>query len=178
MCREVVEENEQQDQPNGVGCRKRLANVIGTLGLILAVVALGAGFVVPEVRQWVGLDPPSTPTPTITPTPTPTPTPRILITEVYNAGRAEHVVIHNASAVDVDLSDWRLGESDHNVDPFVFPPGFILRSGLEVRVYSGPVWNRENPPSGLSWTTNIWNNDGETARLYDAQGNLVDEHTH
>jgi Lamin Tail Domain len=175
---EAVEENRQEGQPEGAGCRKQLVDPpwIGILGLLVAIVgAVAALLVVPEVRRLVGWD--RTPIAERMSTPAAAPTPEIIITEVYNAGRAEHVVIYNASAADVDLSGWKLEESDHNVDPFTFPAGFILPPGAQVRVCSGEEGKEENPPSSLSWTsTSIWNNDGETARLYDAKGNLVYEY--
>ena len=62
------------------GCKDRLvspllAAVIAILGLLLACLALLGAFLVPEVRDLLGLDPTETPTPTATATAMPTETP-------------------------------------------------------------------------------------------------------
>jgi len=112
--------------------------------------------------------------PTRSTTPSPA-LPEIMITEVRNDGKVEHVVIYNASAVDVDLTGWKLMDSTGNF--FTFPAGYILPPKATVRIHSGEQATEENPPSDLSWTSkNIWNNDHDTAQLYDAQGNLRDDY--
>jgi len=56
---------------------------------------------------------------------------------------------------------------------FSFPDGFVLKAGQSVTVQSGSK-AQNNPPSILLWTTsNIWNNEGDPAELYDNKGNLI-----
>ena len=85
----------------------------------------------------------------------------------------EYVVIKNVGNTLVSLEGWILkDEAGHT---FVFP-SIILDSGGTVTIYSGSGVNTDNE---LYWTSSraIWNNDGDTAFLYDANGNLVDTYT-
>jgi len=117
------------------------------------------------------------PQPTTTPAPTPVPQPDVAIVDIFNSGYAEHVVIRNRGGAPADLSGWWLAEEDHTVSPFTFPAGYILAPGAEVRIYSGAKGREHNPPFSFDWTEqNVWDNDGETAQLFDAQGNLVSEY--
>jgi len=85
----------------------------------------------------------------------------------------EYVVIKNVGNTLVNLEGWILkDEAGHT---FVFP-SIILDPGDTVTIYSGSGVNTDNE---LYWASSraIWNNDGDTAFLYDANGNLVDTYT-
>lgn len=115
--------------------------------------------------------------PTDVPQPTQPPQADVAIVDVVNAGYAEHVVIRNRGGAPAEISGWRLAEEDLIIEPFIFPAGVALAPGAEVRIYSGRDGRQHNPPASFSWTEkNVWDNDGETARLFDAQGNLVSDY--
>jgi len=83
----------------------------------------------------------------------------------------EYVRITNTGLADVDMSGWQLkDEKDH---AYTFPPGFVLKAGASVRVHTG---SGEDNSTDLYWGRGraVWNNDGDTAYLYDASGKLVD----
>lgn len=81
----------------------------------------------------------------------------------------EVVVIRNNDSKDLDLTGWKLVSTEGN-QTFYFPSGFILKAGSTVKVTSGRNAS-DNPPYQLKWTTSyIWNNNGDTAVLYDANG--------
>jgi micrococcal nuclease len=86
--------------------------------------------------------------------------------------QGEVVVIHNTDNKDIDLSGWKLVSEEGN-QTFNFPKGFVLKAGQTVKVVSGKGATN-NPPGQLLWTTSyIWNNNGDTAVLYDGQGNEI-----
>ena len=88
----------------------------------------------------------------------------------------EWVQITNRGAEPADLSDWELADEGPN-HVFTFPEGFQLDSGAVVRVFSGCG---DPTPTRLYFCVSgsaVWNNDGDTASLYDASGSLVDRRT-
>ena len=71
------------------------------------------------------------------------------------------------------MTNWKI-QSVEGDQWYTFPSGYVLGAGSTVYVHSGPD-AQANPPTDLLWTrAYIWNNDGDEARLYDAQGGLVD----
>lgn len=131
--------------------------------------------------------PTSTRTPTITPTPsvtrTPTPTPtatptlpptaNLLITFISYDSSNEYVSIRNDGAAGQIMTSWSL-LSVVGSQSYYFPFGYTLAPGATVRIHSGPNATN-NPPASLLWTNAyIWNNDGDKAILYNAQGQPVD----
>ncbi len=113
---------------------------------------------------------------------TPTPTPASITYSVkiayinydapgndwYNPN-GEYVVIKNYGSNPVNLKDWKL--KDKAGHTFVFPD-VTLQPGESVYVHSGKGANAGNK---LYWGDGaIWNNDGDTAYLYDSSGRLVD----
>lgn len=114
------------------------------------------------------------PTVTWTPTPTTGPTTNTLrITALSYDGRDEYVQIHNDGPNVQNMSGWKI----HSVTGdqwYSFPNGYVLAAGADVRVHSGPD-AVDNPPTDLRWTGSyIWNNDGDEARLINAEGVEVD----
>ncbi|MCL6576676.1 lamin tail domain-containing protein, partial [Kyrpidia sp.] len=84
----------------------------------------------------------------------------------------EIVVIRNADSKDIDMTGWKLVSTEGN-QTYHFPTGYVLKAGATVRIVSGPK-AADMPPGQLAWTTaNIWNNNGDTAVLYDASGKEV-----
>ncbi len=134
-----------------------------------------------------------TPTPSGTSTPTPTSTspspanPRITFIEYNPPGddvAGEYIEITNLGGTAQDITGWYiqpttlLADGSEAVlhDPFPFPTE-ILEPGETVRVWTKIGIN--NPPN-YYWmaTTEIWLNNGDTARLRDDQFNLVDTCTY
>lgn len=107
----------------------------------------------------------ATATPTVAPTPLPT--------GVYIADldlQEEWVAVANADETAVNLTGWTIAdEGPHNTYTF---PLFTLNPGAEVTVYSS---TGNNTATELYWGRGsaVWNNDGDTATLADANGTVV-----
>lgn len=88
----------------------------------------------------------------------------------------EWVQITNTGTETTDLSNWALADEGPN-NVFTFPDGFQLDPGTVMRVFSGCG---DPTPTELYFCVSgsaVWNNDGDTASLYDASGALVDQRT-
>ncbi len=85
----------------------------------------------------------------------------------------EWVTITNTGESDVDITNWRITNSGSSYS-YVFPDA-ILESGETITLYSKSGSNTEN---SYYWNSgeNIWNNSGDTAGLYDEDGNLIDSY--
>lgn len=131
--------------------------------------------------------PTMTSTPTHTPLPTdmpepPTPAPtqppaaRVVIAEVYNLSTTEHVKIANQGDAPVDMSGWYVHGSRGD-EVYTFPDGYILPAGATMRLHSGDN-GVDSPPLDIYWINKpVWNNQGETTYLKDAQGNIVAQYS-
>lgn len=124
----------------------------------------------------------STPKPSTVPKPTATPWP----SQVYKPSpdynitgviiskvdlRGELATITNKSASNVNMTGWKLVSVKGN-QTYNFPSGFTLKAGSSVNITSGS--KAYSGPNTLKWTTsNIWNNDGDPAKLYDNSGRVV-----
>jgi len=88
-----------------------------------------------------------------------------------DALNSEYVIIENRGCEAVNLEGWRLMDEAHHV--YVFP-SLILEPGASVKVHTGTGTDTD---SDLYWGRGqaVWNNNGDTAYLYDAEGNLVDK---
>lgn len=108
-------------------------------------------------------------------TPNPAAAGAVVISEYGGEETPEYVAITNTGTEPVNLSGWRLesvvrGQAEQT---YRFPLDYVLPAGGTVRVYSGSGANL--PSDGLFWTEeHMWNNQGDQAELYDAEGNLVD----
>jgi competence protein ComEC len=80
--------------------------------------------------------------------------------------------IENISDVNVDMTGWKLVSVNGN-QSYNFPKGYILKAGKSVNINSGKK-AKEDGKSDLIWTnSNIWNNSGDPAELYNGKGELV-----
>ncbi len=139
--------------------------------------------------------PPAEETPVITPKGTPiqppgdeTPVPpapmvtpgkeaRVLISKIYNSPTLEYVLLINEGEGAQDLSGWRL-QANHAWQDFYFPQGTVIQPGATIRVTSGPH-AIDQPPTDLLWSGDlIWNDRGDTARLYNVTNNLSAQYTY
>jgi deoxyribonuclease-1-like protein len=84
----------------------------------------------------------------------------------------EWVKITNTGTSSISLTGWELKDEG---DKFTYTfPSFSLESGSTVTVHTE---QGTNTATELYWGSDrpVWNNDGDTARLYDINGNLVDQ---
>ncbi|HQN49239.1 MAG TPA: lamin tail domain-containing protein [Caldisericia bacterium] len=86
----------------------------------------------------------------------------------------EWVEIKNVEIMPVNMKNFTLKDKANHI--FTFPE-FILNSNEIVKVYSGCG---ENNLTSLYWCSfgAIWNNDTDTAYLYDSNGNLIDTYNY
>jgi hypothetical protein len=82
----------------------------------------------------------------------------------------EYVQITNKGTTSVNLKGWKIKDQDAK-HTYAFP-SYTLKSKSTVTLRSG---TGKNSGSTLYWNKNIfiWNNEGDTAYLYNAQGKLV-----
>ena len=97
----------------------------------------------------------------------------IIIRQVYNEGRAEYVELWNRSAQTINISDWYLLDNQQNRIEIPLDTSISGNERLLVVSGAGPP-----PSSNYVQTTkaSIWNNAGDTAKLYDRDGELVAEY--
>ena len=71
-----------------------------------------------------------------------------------------------------DMTSWTLGDESSHV--YTFPDGFMLGGTVTIHTGSG-----EDTATDLYWGrgSHVWNNNGDTAYLKDAGGNIVSEAT-
>jgi hypothetical protein len=90
----------------------------------------------------------------------------------------EYVKIINGGSTPVPMTGWKLSNSAGQSIEFIdFPTGdgtfytFTLMPHSTVTVYSA----KEGTPTSLSlyWPEELWNDAGDTAYLYNPQGDLV-----
>lgn len=89
----------------------------------------------------------------------------------------EWIELTNEGAASVDLTGWKLKDAANSPHTYSFPSGFTLAAAAKVKVRTGVG---SDTATDLYWDRNqaVWNNNGgDTAYLYDAQGNLVDSRT-
>lgn len=104
----------------------------------------------------------------------------VILNVVYDAPgddsknlNGEYVVLKNIGSEPVDLSGWKVADEDGNQYTFshvILQPGSVLRlhSGSGVNNSTDVYWGSKVP---------VWNNSGDTAYLYDKNGNLVDSYS-
>lgn len=89
-----------------------------------------------------------------------------------NASRnAEYVTIRNTSGTPVSLRGWHL--YDRSGHSYAFGT-FTIRPNTSVKIHTG---SGSNNATNRYWGSGnyVWNNDGDRARLWDANGNLIDQ---
>ena len=105
---------------------------------------------------------------------TPTPVPAIEITHIHYGATIDNewLVVDNKGMNDQDMTGWTITNNANDV--YQFPDGFVLLGDKIVR-----MWSRSgtNTPDRLYWGINkdIWQKNGDTATLWDADGNKIDE---
>lgn len=83
----------------------------------------------------------------------------------------EYVKITNKGTTAVKMSGWKIKDSGAK-HTYYFPSTYTLGSKSTVTIYTGKGTNTATKLYwGSSWY--IWNNDGDTAYLYNSQNKLV-----
>ncbi len=93
--------------------------------------------------------------------------------------QGEVITIVNLGSAHQDMTGWTL-TSEEGSQVFRFPNGFTLAPGATVQITSGSS-SYSDPPAVLQWLnadgtprkSNVWNDQGDLARLKDAEGNVV-----
>jgi len=97
----------------------------------------------------------------------------VRIASIDCKGKPEVVVVENAGTSTQDLTGWKVSD-DGQGHTFNFPNGFVLRPGSSVKLVSGG--SGQDTERVIFWKTRtVWNNDGDTARLFDPSGETVSE---
>jgi len=102
------------------------------------------------------------------------PSPHIILARMHL--KKEYVTVENHGGDTQDISGWLL-RSITGAQSFTFPAGTVLPPGTSSTVWSGRNSDaKQNPPHAYSWTKrNVWNDTGDTAVLYNSEGDLVDQ---
>ena len=97
----------------------------------------------------------------------------VRIASIDCKGKPEVLVIENSGVSTRDMTGWKVSD-DGLGHTFNFPNGFLLGSGSSVELDSGG--SGQDTESVIYWKTRtVWNNDGDTARLFDPSGKMVSE---
>jgi hypothetical protein len=105
------------------------------------------------------------------------------IESVQNNGLQESLTIINRGTVVQPMSGWVLASLRGQVF-YEFPEGLILHAGMIAVVHSGQQEPQKAPSHHdvwreLFWTTEqIWNNHGDIAILFDANGQEIDRYSY
>jgi competence protein ComEC len=82
----------------------------------------------------------------------------------------EYAVIESRARSDLDVSGWTLCDAAGAC--FRFPPGTVLAAGGHLVVFTGSGTS-DGVQFFMGFGRAVWNNDGDTATLYDATGQVV-----
>jgi len=82
----------------------------------------------------------------------------------------EYVVLVNTDTAATAIGGWRLCDLANHC--FRFPPGTVIAGGGRILVHSG-IGRPDGERYYMGRRRAVWNNDGDTATLYDAQGATV-----
>jgi len=97
----------------------------------------------------------------------------IQIATIDCKSKPEIVVIENTGNSSQNLTGWKV-EDDGPIYTFTFPSGFSLEPGSSVELISGE--SGDDTDKTIYWNNRVvWNNDGDTASLFNARVQLVSE---
>lgn len=108
---------------------------------------------------------------------------KIKIKEVKNDGLQEYITIVNRGTVAQPMSGWVLA-SLRGQAFYPFADGLVLEAGMIVKIQSGQLQPNaaqaeRSALKTLLWTIGqVWNNQGDTAVLFDANGAEVDRYSY
>ena len=86
----------------------------------------------------------------------------------------EYVILRNFCNYTLELTGWKI--TDNINSEYIFPK-FFLPGKSKVTIHSG---KGENNDTDLYWNREIavWNNNGDTLRMYDGEGNKILEYSY
>ncbi|WOF15932.1 lamin tail domain-containing protein [Methanoplanus sp. FWC-SCC4] len=86
----------------------------------------------------------------------------------------ESIKIKNPGDNPVDLTGWKITDSD-GLHVFTFPE-FIIQPGKSVTIYSNSNQDNNTDKDNLMiWSEkNVWDDEGDIAKIYDENKNLID----
>ncbi|WP_281560265.1 lamin tail domain-containing protein [Thalassomonas sp. RHCl1] len=87
----------------------------------------------------------------------------------------EYAELANLSSGWLDLSGWQLSAGKEQ--NFTFPEGAVLKPNAKIRVYTNHV-DQESGGFSFNSPRAIWNNKGDTGKLFDYKGNIVCEYSY
>jgi hypothetical protein len=104
---------------------------------------------------------------------------KIIINKIHNDGLRESVSIQNQGTIAQPISGWVLASLRGELF-YAFPDQLIFLPGMTVFIHSGQgrtvkVGNNKFARIDLFWTNEqVWNNHGDLAILFDANGVEID----
>ena len=97
--------------------------------------------------------------------------PNVQIASMDCKSKPEIVVIENTGDSSQNMTGWRL-EDEGPKFTFLFPMEFSLEAGASVELISGE--SGDNSDKSIFWSKRVvWNNTGDTASLFNSEGELV-----
>lgn len=96
----------------------------------------------------------------------------VIIVDVANQSRHEHVLLRNDGSGPVDISGWWICDDDD--DRLAIPAEVVLAPGDALAVGSGAGCVDTHHPCLRVSKKNIWGNPGDVACLKDRSGTLID----
>ena len=108
---------------------------------------------------------------------------KVKIKAVKNDGLQEYATIINRGTVAQPMSGWALA-SLRGQTFYTFPDDLMFEPGMIVKVQSGQqepkkTNNERGVWASLLWTIDqVWNNNSDTAILFDANGVEIDRHSY
>jgi hypothetical protein len=108
---------------------------------------------------------------------------KLKIKAVKNDGLQEYATLINRGTVAQPMSGWVLA-SLRGQTFYPFPDDLMFEPGMIVKIQSGQQEPEKTPSdrgvwANLLWTIEqVWNNHGDTAILFDANGLEVDRHSY
>ena len=82
----------------------------------------------------------------------------------------EYVTIASMNAEDVAIGGWRLCDRARHC--FRFPDGAVLKAGAQIAVHTG-TGQHDGVRYYMGYRSAVWNNNGDTATLFDDKGATV-----
>lgn len=87
----------------------------------------------------------------------------------------EWVMILNTGDDNIDMGGWIIVDAKNH--SYVFPEGFELPPVSRVKVHVG-IGDDSDTDLYMNGKNPIWNNDGDTATLFDSRGEIVDQYNY
>lgn len=89
----------------------------------------------------------------------------------HETANQEYVKITNSGKTSISMKGWKITDKGAK-HTYKFPSSYTLKSKTTVTIFTG---KGRNTTTKLYWgrIAHVWNNEGDTAYLYNAQGKLI-----